>query len=112
MIGVNFTVFGKRNPTFSSTGRDRDYVSDFIIESVTSSGNIVLVQYNSDIAIGRSRIEIFDILGRRIAAQALDGIHRGVNQVACTVPQLSAGTYICRISGTNIARSKQFQIIR
>jgi hypothetical protein len=112
MMGVNFSVFGRRNQNYSSVKTQGKSGNETLLVSVSQDGNHINAWYYTDANIEHPKLEIYDILGRFITSFTEQHAEEGWNSMNCPVNQLLSGTYICRISGSGFTKSRSFQIIR
>jgi hypothetical protein len=108
-MGVNFSVFGRKDVTFQSVKKETPIHRDNIVVTVSDQ---IYVGFTSGEDIPSVRIELFDILGKPITSKEFGWINKGKNLLSFQLPNSPSGTYILRLSGDNFIASKALQIIR
>jgi len=113
MMGVNFTVFGRRNLAYSGVKQQsQSSGNQSLIVSVDLTGNLLNAQYLTNQDIEHPKMEIYDILGRLMETHTEDRANVGWNTITSPLNQLASGTYICRVSGSGFTQSKSFHILK
>lgn len=110
-LGVNFTVFGRRNLNYNSVRSQQSSGNENLLVSVSPEGNRLNAWYFTDRDVERPKLEVYDILGRFITSFSEQYALKGWNTIQCPL-NLQSGTYICRISGSGFTQSKSFQVIK
>ncbi len=112
MIGVNFSVFGRRDLSYNAVKSQQQAGNENLLVSVSQDGDHINAWYLTDVSINHPKLEIYDILGRFITSCSQEHAEQGWNSMTCPVNQLGSGTYICRVSGSGFTRSRTFQIVK
>lgn len=107
LMGVNFSVFGRKDVTFQSVKRQLPIRNDNI--SVTVGDNLN-VDFILDEDISAMNLEVFDILGKFISSKQIGWTSSGKNRISTPMQHLPSGSYILRLSGDGFVSSKTFQI--
>ena len=112
LMGVNFSVFGRKNLAHNSVNSTADGNSSSILE-VNPSVDHIEIKYFTEKGIEHPKFEIFDLLGRHITS-TIQGEHasQGWNTYKLNNLSLPSGSYICRVSGSSFNQSKSFHIVR
>ncbi len=112
LLGVNFTVFGRKDASFSEVRKYTDPQKNELIVSTSTDGDKINCKLYSEVEFLKPRLEIFDILGKEVGVLNLGRIESGWNTFTYPILNLGSGAYICRISGDNCAVSKLFRVIK
>ncbi|MEO8087602.1 MAG: S8 family serine peptidase [Bacteroidota bacterium] len=113
LLGVNFSVFGRKDLTYSGV---KTYTqasgNENLLVSVSPQGDKLIARYFSEREIEHPKLEIYDMLGRFMTSFSESHADQGWNSMTCPIHQLVSGSYICRVSGSGFTQSRRFQILK
>lgn len=109
LMGVNFSVFGRKDVTFQSVKKETPIQNDNITVVVSDQ---MYVRFTSAEDLPIVKLELFDILGKPMFSKEYGWVGKGKNVLSISSHELPSGTYIVRLSGDSFVSSKTFQIIR
>ena len=111
LLGVNFTVYGRVDSTFADVRKPLSVSGDNFRVVYDANSRMMTAHFFSRFGEDNSSIQVFDMLGRRVAMLAIPYIPAGENTYTIPVNRAS-GAYICTISNAGKRESKRFEIVR
>ncbi len=112
MIGVNFSVFGRKNLGYSTVRNVETSNNEVLLVQNENDLSKMTIRYYANNQLNRPRFEIYDILGKQLLNIPLEPASSGWNSENISYNRLPSGTYICRVVAENYTQSRAIQIIR
>jgi hypothetical protein len=110
MIGLNFSVFGKVKPQYSSVPERPRAIAPKLYLSIDNAQTVLTIHNASGQLLRNVSIQLYDLLGREIGTRQLRS--QETLSIPMSILMLPTGTYFCRISTTDFVQSKKFSIVR